>query len=457
MNFFELACFALIPVLCNFCVQLLCDNILRHLSALYLQISCVGYQTRKITHTIVMSNMQRPHCTDADIRNDILIKSVVMYLTNHQCHFDHCESALMTHTSSQPGAVFKEKQHIHKFHITQRPLAHAPMQVTDDVWLIRDEIIQEKNDRTIIKSLYTLLSKNSVSMDKFLQVAYDEYVHVVTEGKSTDRYFFEIQSADAGMPLQYKQYVLDSPKTFATLFFPEKKNLIQLVNDFEACSGKYALKGAQKKLGILLSGKPGTGKTSIIKALAKHTNRHIVNVDLSKIHTNKTLYDVMFDCKFDIGEELPVHLTFKDIIFIMEDIDVASPVCHHRHLQGGDVEMEEVHDGNTTTVRPLKDKLNLSCLLNALDGVLDSPGRILVITTNNREVLDEALIRPGRVDYDICMGNMQSDCANEMLMHHFPDHHQRPQQACLGGEVTAAFVQQLLCQSSYEEAVSALF
>ena len=112
MNFFELACFALIPVFCNFCVQLLCDNILRHLSALYLQISCVGYQTRKITHTIIMSNMQRPHGTDRDIRNDILIRSVVMYLTNHQCHFDHCESALMTHTSSHPGAVFKEKQHI---------------------------------------------------------------------------------------------------------------------------------------------------------------------------------------------------------------------------------------------------------------------------------------------------------------------------------------------------------
>ena len=167
----------------------------------------------------------------------------------------------MTHTSSHPGAVFKEKQQIHKFRITQRPLVHAPMQVTDNVWLIRDEIVQEKNDRTIIKSLYTLLSKNSVSIDKFLKMAYDEYVHLVTEGKSTDRYFFEIQSADAGMPLQYKQYVLDSSKTFATLFFPEKKNLIQLVNDFESCSGKYALKGAQTKLGILLSGKPGTGKT----------------------------------------------------------------------------------------------------------------------------------------------------------------------------------------------------
>ena len=455
MDFLELACLALIPVLCSFCARLLSDNVLTHLSALCMQISCVGYQTRKITHTIVMSNMQRPHCADADTRNDILIRSVLMYLTSHQCYFRHSESALMTH--SNPSAVFKEKQHIHKFHITQRPLVHAPVQVSDDVWLIRDEIVQEKNDRTIIKSSYTFLSKNALSIDKFLQVAYDQYVHVVIEGKGTDRYFFEIQSADASMPLQYKQHVLDSQKTFDTLFFPEKKGFIQLVNDFEGCCGQYSLKGAQKKLGILLSGKPGTGKTSIIKALAKHTNRHIVNVDLSKIHTNKQLYDVMFDCKFDIGEELPVHLKFKDIIFIMEDIDVASPVCHHRHLQGGDVEMEEVHNGNTTTMRPLKDKLNLSGLLNSLDGVLDSPHRILVITTNNQEVLDEALIRPGRVDFDIRMDTMQAACAHEMVMHHFPDHHQMPQQAPLRREVTAAFVQQLLCRSSYEEAVSVLF
>ncbi|KAF0691357.1 hypothetical protein As57867_017338, partial [Aphanomyces stellatus] len=43
------------------------------------------------------------------------------------------------------------------------------------------------------------------------------------------------------------------------------------------------------------------------------------------------------------------------------------------------------------------DKLNLSGLLNVLDGVVDSPGRILIMTTNHPEKLDPALIRPGRV------------------------------------------------------------
>ena len=52
------------------------------------------------------------------------------------------------------------------------------------------------------------------------------------------------------------------------------------------------------------------------------------------------------------------------------------------------------------------DKLDLSGLLNILDGVVDTPGRIFIMTSNHPERLDAALIRPGRVDkvwYSVCM------------------------------------------------------
>jgi chaperone BCS1 len=54
------------------------------------------------------------------------------------------------------------------------------------------------------------------------------------------------------------------------------------------------------------------------------------------------------------------------------------------------------------------DQLSLSGLLNVLDGVVDTPGRIVIMTTNHPEMLDPALIRPGRVDKKILLGFMEA-------------------------------------------------
>lgn len=46
-------------------------------------------------------------------------------------------------------------------------------------------------------------------------------------------------------------------------------------------------------------------------------------------------------------------------------------------------------------------------LLNVLDGVVETPGRIVIMTTNHPETLDPALIRPGRIDKRINLGYMK--------------------------------------------------
>merc|ERR1719335_1790215 len=68
-----------------------------------------------------------------------------------------------------------------------------------------------------------------------------------------------------------------------------------------------------------------------------------------------------------------------------------------------------------------KDSLNLAGLLNVLDGVVDTPERILIMTTNHPERLDPALIRPGRIDKKILLGYMNSDNVIKMIEHYFQE------------------------------------
>merc|ERR1719181_1586333 len=66
-----------------------------------------------------------------------------------------------------------------------------------------------------------------------------------------------------------------------------------------------------------------------------------------------------------------------------------------------------------------RDKLNLSGLLNVLDGVVDTPERIVVMTTNHPEILDPALIRPGRIDQKLLLGYMNPTNVVDMTNHYF--------------------------------------
>ena len=67
----------------------------------------------------------------------------------------------------------------------------------------------------------------------------------------------------------------------------------------------------------------------------------------------------------------------------------------------------------------INEKLSLSCLLNILDGILETPGRIIIMTTNFPKLLDKALIRPGRIDL-ICEF---TKCTNEMIIEFIESFH----------------------------------
>jgi ATPase family associated with various cellular activities (AAA) len=105
--------------------------------------------------------------------------------------------------------------------------------------------------------------------------------------------------------------------------------------------------------------------------------------------------------------------------------------------------------------KPIKDQLNLTGLLNVLDGVVDTPGRILIMTTNHPEMLDPAIIRPGRIDKKILLGYMCAIDVMSMLEHYFlqsltSEQKTRMEDLISGGfNLTPAQVEQMTAE--YEE------
>ena len=70
-------------------------------------------------------------------------------------------------------------------------------------------------------------------------------------------------------------------------------------------------------------------------AAASNTKRSIINISLGKIKTNQELMDIMFDQKFAVkDEDMPVKMSFSDVIFVMEDVDAASKIVHKRKKGG---------------------------------------------------------------------------------------------------------------------------
>jgi len=177
-------------------------------------------------------------------------------------------------------------------------------------------------------------------------------------------------------------------RTFSNLFGPEMESIKKRVDFFIKNKGWYDEKGIPYTLGLLLSGQAGAGKTSSIKCLANETGRHIINVnlnnDISKTQFENLFFnEVIHVLNTSSGQTEKYSIPLDKRIYVLEDID-----CQ------GDLVNERTQKSTT----PIPEKLDLSFLLNILDGVLEIPGRIVIMTSNYMDQLDHALIRPGRID-----------------------------------------------------------
>jgi chaperone BCS1 len=225
-------------------------------------------------------------------------------------------------------------------------------------------------------------------------------------------------------------------RTFKNVIGPESRLIEKRVNFFMNNKQWYSQNGIPYTFGLMLYGIPGCGKTSIIKALSGVTRRHIINIKLHKFVTKTQMENLFFSETLNVvqnGRNETVIIPIDQRIYLFEDLDAddtdilldrsETPAYVKENFTVID---ESTSMSNSCGFKDFKyqsreekekeefssEKLTLSCLLNLLDGVLEAPGRIVVMTTNYIKKLDSALIRPGRIDL-ICEFKK---CTNESII-----------------------------------------
>ena len=186
----------------------------------------------------------------------------------------------------------------------------------------------------------------------------------------------------------------ETNRNIENLFLPKRQHdeLRERLTAFLTKRDFYDKVGTPHTLGILLSGPPGTGKTSTIKAIAKFTNRHIFSVALDRVPSARALRKLFASeaVKCWSGDEYEsvakLKIPISERLYVLEDVDATSPIVLKRDY------VPHVEVSPASSRRTVEEpNFTLSDLLNVLDGTVETPGRILVMTTNHPEPLDPAL------------------------------------------------------------------
>lgn len=245
-------------------------------------------------------------------------------------------------------------------------------------------------DEKRVFSLRVKKTQKKAVLNRYLDHIMDRAADV--RRRNLDRYLYTnarggacMDSTRPGFP--WESVPFKHPSTFETLAIdPNRKSEIMSdLRDFAAGESFYRATGRAWKRGYLLFGPPGTGKSSMIAAMANFLNYDIYDLELSEVGSNSEL------------RKLLMKTTPKSII-VIEDIDcsVNLTTTRNRKQSGRAGPGHDPEEGSGPT---------LSGLLNFTDGLWSCCGseRIFVFTTNHAEKLDPALLRSGRMDMHIHM------------------------------------------------------
>lgn len=309
--------------------------------------------------------------------------------------------------------------------------AEFVVELEPDVRLRLTRCEQSPWDVNALELTLTSKTRSATDLVAFVERAYDDYATYVNTSLSSRICFFDQKDhgdfrgnpydgtaneaakkkydiINAPPHLSFVQLPFHSNKSFANLCGPEVRQIAQRVEFFVHNRAWYDAKGIPYQLGLMFSGCSGSGKSSCVRAIANYTGRHVVNVNFANVKTvtqmKKLFYsDDVYVYKSEDGRECTkLRVPIDKRIIVMEEIDALGSTIFDRR------------GGNGGAATGLADEITLGHMLQVLDGNMETPGRMIVVTSNRPDLLDEALIRPGRIDMNVQFRPASRETIGEM-------------------------------------------
>lgn len=311
----------------------------------------------------IWRHLERTFCIIIDIREEDLLKWTCRWMSlqnyGENCRrllaeAVHDDDRLEFHSSAWPRVIFSPGIGFHFFFYKGRPfIVHRN---------INDEVKQGDNFAPL-QTLEIIMLGRSRSV---VEALFDE-IREVNRRLATGQ---RIALADAYGRWRFSER--SAPRAIDSVVLPNEmaSNILGDLSKFLSSEDEYRRLNIPYRIGFMFHGPPGNGKSSIVAALCSHFSLPLYVAHLRE----KSLSDGGFA---GLVAELPHRAAL-----LIEDAD-----C-----------MIATRDGKDETESVDKSALTLSGVLNAIDGPVATEGRVLFITTNRPQKLDEAMLRPGRID-----------------------------------------------------------